>query len=151
MSLLDYEIFAIIVMMILDIIVGTIDHNFFTRDSNSGGAIKSLFSKLAVTCFLIFILIMVHAPDFVKIQGIGSIIDSIKSACDIVVVMLLYFELTSILAHMHNITGLDFLAKLPMVKQEIDHKAVKAQETHKAVKNMKENYLNESTNTKQDQ
>lgn len=54
LSVLDFEVVIIIMMMILDIIVGTIDHDFYSKDANSGGAIKGLINKVAITSFLIF-------------------------------------------------------------------------------------------------
>lgn len=61
---LDFEVFLIILMMILDVIVGTIDHDFYSKDSSSSGAIRGLFGKVGVASFLIFILIVTHINDW---------------------------------------------------------------------------------------
>lgn len=123
LGILDFEIFLIVVMMVLDIILGTIDHNFFIKDSSSGGAIKSLMKKLCIASLLISILIVLHSRDFIKFSGVESFINTIQLGADSVVVMLLYYELISVLAHLHDITGLDF-SSIPMVKQELKGKEV---------------------------
>lgn len=123
LGLLDFEIFLIIVMMVLDIVLGTIDHNFFIKDSSSNGAIRSLMKKLGIASLLITILIVLHSRNFINFSGIDSFINMIQLGADSVVVMLLYYELISILAHLHNITGLDF-SNIPMVKQELKMKDV---------------------------
>ena len=140
---LDFEILLIIVMMILDIIVGTIDHDFYSKDSSSGGAIKGLFGKVAIASFLIFIAIITHINDWGEFKGIDNILQIIRTGSDTAVVMLLYYELTSVLAHLQNITGIDF-SKIPMVKQELERKALDTHMYKQQVKAMKEAKENES-------
>ena len=57
--------------------------------------------------------------------------------------MLLYYELTSVLAHLQNITGIDF-SRIPMVKQELERKALDTHIYKQQVKAMKEAKENES-------
>ena len=140
---LDFEIFLIIVMMILDIIVGTIDHDFYSKDSSSSGAIKGLFGKVAIASFLIFIALITHINDWGEFKGIDNILQIIRTGSDTAVIMLLYFELTSVLAHLQNITGLDF-SRIPMVKQELERKALDAHKYKQEVNAMKEAKENES-------
>ena len=140
---LDFEILLIIVMMILDIIVGTIDHDFYSKDSSSSGAIKGLFGKVAIASFLIFIAIITHINDWGEFKGIDNILQIIRTGSDTAVVMLLYYELTSVLAHLQNITGIDF-SKIPMVKQELERKALNTHMYKQQVKAMKEAKENES-------
>lgn len=140
---LDFEILLIIVMMILDIIVGTIDHDFYSKDSSSSGAIKGLFGKVAIASFLIFIAIITHINDWGEFKGIDNILQIIRTGSDTAVVMLLYYELTSVLAHLQNITGIDF-SKIPMVKQELERKALDTHMYKQQVKAMKEAKENES-------
>lgn len=66
----------------------------------------------------------------------------IRTGSDTAVVMLLYFELTSVLAHLQNITGLDF-SKIPMVKQELERKALDTHKYNQELKAMKEAKANE--------
>lgn len=146
-GLLEFEITIIILLMVLDIIVGTIDHDFYSKDASSSGAIRGLFGKLGIASFLIFILIVVHVNDWGEFSGIDNIMGTIRNGVDAVVIMLLYFELTSVLAHLQNITGLDF-SKIPMVKQELDQKALQAHNYHKDVNKMKEEKDNESNHAK---
>lgn len=61
--------------------------------------------------------------------------------------MLIYFELASVLAHMENITGIDF-SKIPAVKQELDQKALKAHNYHKSLEKMKEESVTHETTDK---
>ena len=140
---LDFEILLIIVMMVLDIIVGTIDHDFYSKDSSSGGAIKGLFGKVAIASFLIFIAIITHINDWGEFKGIDNILQIIRTGSDTAVVMLLYYELTSVLAHLQNITGIDF-SRIPMVKQELERKALNTHIYKQQVKAMKEAKENES-------
>lgn len=140
---LDFEILLIIVMMILDIIVGTIDHDFYSKDASSSGAIKGLFGKVAIASFLIFIAIITHINDWGEFKGIDYILQIIRTGSDTAVVMLLYYELTSVLAHLQNITGIDF-SRIPMVKQELERKALDTHIYKQQVKAMKEAKENES-------
>ena len=142
-GVLDFEILLIIVMMILDIIVGTIDHDFYSKDSSSSGAVKGLFGKVAIASFLIFIAIITHINDWGEFKGIDNILQIIRTGSDTAVVMLLYYELTSVLAHLQNITGIDF-SRIPMVKQELERKALDTHIYKQQVKAMKEAKENES-------
>lgn len=142
-GVLDFEIFLIIAMMILDIIVGTIDHDFYSKDSSSSGAVKGLFGKVAIASFLIFIVIITHINDWGEFKGIDNMLQIIRTGSDTAVVMLLYYELTSVLAHLQNITGMDF-SKIPMVKQELERKALDTHKYQQEVKAMKEAKENES-------
>lgn len=147
---LDFEVFLIIIVMFVDVITGTIDHDYYSKDANSSGAIRGLFGKLALASFLIAILLVVHLNDWGEFKGIENLVGMIRNGADGVVVLLLYFELTSVLAHISNITGLDF-SGIPMVKQELDAKRLKAHQYHQDVKAMneqikKEDQENDTTN-----
>ncbi len=141
----EFEVFLIIMMMILDIILGTIDHDFFTKDGSSANGIKGLFSKLGITSFLVFAVLVLHISDLGVFKGIEDIMLIIRNGVDTIVLMLLYFELTSILAHLHNITGIDF-SGLPMVKQEIESKQIASRKYEEAIKQMKEDKQNDAGN-----
>lgn len=145
LGIVEFEVFLIIMMMILDVILGTIDHDFFTKDGSSSNGIKGLFSKLGVAIFLIFAVLVLHINDWGEFKGINDIVLIIKNGVDTIVLMLLYFESTSILAHLHNITGIDF-SGLPMVKQEIESKQLAAKKYEEAIKQMKEDKQNDTNN-----
>lgn len=145
LGIVEFEVFLIIMMMILDIILGTIDHDFFTKDGSSSNGIKGLFSKLGVAIFLIFAVLVLHINDWGEFKGINDIVLIIRNGVDTIVLMLLYFEFTSILAHLHNITGIDF-SGLPMVKQEIESKQLAARKYEEAIKQMKEDKQNDTSN-----
>lgn len=145
LSAVEFEVFLIILMMILDIILGTIDHDFFTKDGSSSNGIKGLFSKLGIASFLVFAVMALHLNDFGEFKGIEDIMLIIRNGVDTIVLMLLYFELTSILAHLHNITGIDF-SGLPMVKQEIENKQLANLKYQEAIKQMKEDKQNDADN-----
>lgn len=141
----EFEVFLIILMMILDVILGTIDHDFFSKDGSSANGIKGLFSKLGVAFFLIFAVVALHINDFGEFKGVEDIMLIIRNGVDTIVLMLLYFELTSVLAHLHNITGIDF-SGLPMVKQEIESKQLASEKYQQAIKQMKEDKQNDADN-----
>lgn len=145
LGVVEFEVFLIIIMMILDIILGTIDHDFFTKDGSSSNGIKGLFRKLGITSFLIFAVLVLHINDWGEFKGINDIVSIIKNGVDTIILMLLYFESTSILAHLHNITGIDF-SGLPMVKQEIESKQLAAKKYEDAIKQMKEDKQNDADN-----
>lgn len=145
LGVVEFEIFLIVLMMILDIILGIIDHNFFTKDGSSSNGIKGLFSKLGITSFLVFAILVLHINDCGEFKDIEDIMSIIRNGVDTIVLMLLYFELTSILAHLHNITGIDF-SGLPMVKQEIESKQLASEKYKKAIKEMKEDKSNDADN-----
>lgn len=137
-GIIEFECFLIIVFMLLDIILGSIDHIWYQRDSSSREAIKSLFAKLGIGVFLIAILLVLHSNDKgLFTSDIKPILEMCQNGSDVIVIMLLYYELTSLLAHLHSITGLDF-SKVPGVKSEIDKKALNVYEYDAKIKKMKE-------------
>lgn len=137
-GILEFECFLIVVFMLLDIILGSIDHIWYQNNSSSREAIKSLFSKLGISVLLIFILLVLHSNDKgLFTDEIKPILEMCRNASDVIVVMLLYYELTSLLAHLHSITGLDF-SKVPGVKSEIDKKELSSYEYDEKIKKMKE-------------
>lgn len=137
-GIIEFECFLIIVFMLLDIILGSIDHIWYQKNSSSKEAIQSIFSKLGISVFLISILLVLHSNDKgIFTSDIKPILDMCRNASDTIVIMLLYYELTSLLAHLHSITGLDF-SKVPGVKAEIDKKALKVYEYDEKLKAMKE-------------
>lgn len=145
LGVVEFEVFLIVLMMILDIILGTIDHDFFSKDGSSANGIKGLFSKLGIASFLIFAIIALHINDWGEFKGIQDIISIIKNGVDTIILMLLYFEFTSILAHLHNITGIDF-SGLPMVKQEIESKALATHKLKEEINQIKEEKENDRNN-----
>ena len=129
--------------MVLDIILGTIDLIFYLKDSYSGGAVKSLFTKLGIASFLIGILFILHLNDFGEFSNeINEILNICRSGSDVIVIMLLFYELTSLLAHLQNITGLDFSFLSP-VKSELTKKKLAKFEYDTKVKTMKEDTKDE--------
>lgn len=140
---LEFKVFLIITFMVLDIILGTIDHIFYLKDSYSGGAVKSLFTKLGIASFLIGILFILHLNDFGEFSNeINEILNICRSGSDVIVIMLLFYELTSLLAHLQNITGLDFSFLSP-VKSELTKKKLAKFEYDTKVKTMKEDTKDE--------
>lgn len=140
---LEFKVFLIITFMLLDIILGTIDHIFYLKDSYSGGAVKSLFTKLGIASFLIGILFILHLNDFGEFSNeINEILNICRSGSDVIVIMLLFYELTSLLAHLQNITGLDFSFLSP-VKSELTNKKLAKFEYDTKVKTMKEDTKDE--------
>lgn len=140
---LEFKVFLIITFMVLDIILGTIDHIFYLKDSYSGGAVKSLFTKLGIASFLIGILFILHLNDFGEFSNeINEILNICRSGSDVIVIMLLFYELTSLLAHLQNITGLDFSFLSP-VKSELTKKKLAKFEYDTKVKTMKEDIKDE--------
>lgn len=122
--------------MVLDIILGTIDHIYYLKDNYSGGAIKSLFTKLGLASLLIGILFILHLNDFAIFSDeVLQILNVCRSGADVIVVMLLFYELTSLLAHLQNITGLDFSFIKP-VQNELLKKKINKFEYDKNVKEM---------------
>lgn len=137
---LEFEVFLIITVMILDVILGAIDHIYYLKDSYSGGAIKSLFTKLGIASFLIGILFILHLNDFGEFSSdINPILAICRSGSDVIVIMLLFYELTSLLAHLQNITGLDFSFLTP-VKSELTKKKLAKFEYDTKVKTMKDEH-----------
>lgn len=134
---LEFKVFLIITIMVLDIILGTIDHIYYLKDNYSGGAIKSLFTKLGLASLLIGILFILHLNDFAIFSDeVSQILNLCRSGADVIVVMLLFYELTSLLAHLQNITGLDFSFIKP-VQNELLKKKLNKFEYDKNVKEMK--------------
>nr|DAP76421.1 MAG TPA: holin [Caudoviricetes sp.] len=145
LGVVEFEVFLIVLMMILDIILGTIDHDFFSKDGSSANGIKGLFSKLGITSFLVFAVLVLHINDWGEFKGINDIVSIIRNGVDTIILMLIYFEFTSVLAHLHNITGIDF-SGLPMVKQEIESKELATHKFKQEIDEMKEKKENDSNN-----
>lgn len=137
-GILEFECFLIVIFMLLDIILGSIDHIWYRKNSSSREAIRSMFSKLGISAFLIAILLILHSNDKgLFTSDIKPILEMCRNASDVIVVMLLYYELTSLLAHLHSITGLDF-SQVPGVKSEIEKKTLNEFEYDEKVRKMKE-------------
>ena len=133
---LEFKVFLIITIMVLDIILGTIDHIYYLKDNYSGGALKSLFTKLGLASLLIGILFILHLNDFAIFSDeVSQILNLCRSGADVIVVMLLFYELTSLLAHLQNITGLDFSFIKP-VQNELLKKKLNKFEYDKNMKEM---------------
>lgn len=145
LGVVEFEVFLIVLVMILDVILGTIDHDFYSKDGSSADGIKGLFGKLGITSFLIFAVLALHINDWGEFKGINDIVAIIRNGIDTIVLMLLYFEFTSVLAHLHNITGIDF-SGLPMVKQEIESKELAAHKFKQEIDQMKEEKKNDRNN-----
>lgn len=136
-GIIEFECFLIIVFMLLDTILGCIDHIWYQKNSSSREAIRSLFSKLGIGAFLIVMLLVLHSNDKeLFTPDIKPILEMCRNASDVIVIMLLYYELTSLLAHLHNITGLDF-SKVPGVKSEIDKKDLSSYEYNEKLRKMR--------------
>lgn len=137
-GIIEFECFLIVIFMLLDIILGSIDHIWYQKNSSSKDAIRSLFTKLGISVFLITMLLVLHSNDkgFFT-PDIKPILNICQNAANVIVIMLLYYELTSLLAHLHNITGLDF-SKVPGVKSEIDMKYLSSYEYDEKIRKMKE-------------
>lgn len=137
-GIIEFECFLIVVFMLLDMILGSIDHIWYQKNSSSREAIRSLFTKLGIGSFLISMLLILHSNDkgFFT-PDIKPILNMCLNASSVIVIMLLYYELTSLLAHLHNITGLDF-SKVPGVKSEIDKKNLSSYEYDEKMRKMKE-------------
>lgn len=133
---LEFKVFLIITIMVLDIILGTIDHIYYLKDSYAGSALKSLFTKLGLASLLIGILFILHLNDFAIFSDeVSQILNLCRSGADVIVVMLLFYELTSLLAHLQNITGLNFSFIKP-VQNELLKKKLNKFEYDKNVKEM---------------
>lgn len=145
LGVVEFEVFLIMLVMILDVILGTIDHDFYSKDGSSTNGIKGLFGKIGITSFLLFAVLVLHINDWGEFKGISDIVAIIRNGIDTIVLMLLYFEFTSVLAHLHNITGIDF-SGLPMVKQEIENKELAAHKFKQEIEQMKEEKKNDRNN-----
>lgn len=145
LGVVEFEVFLIVLVMILDVILGTIDHDFYSKDGSSADGIKGLFGKIGIASFLIFAVLVLHINDWGEFKGINDIVAIIRNGIDTIVLMLLYFEFTSVLAHLHNITGIDF-SGLPMVKQEIESKELVAHKFKQEIDQMKEEKKNDRNN-----
>lgn len=117
---LEFECAVIFVMCLCDMILGTISHVFFKKDNSSESAETSIGRKLVIMITLIGILIIVHLNDYNSFnQEVKSVLQMANNTASAVVVIFLYYELTSVLRHISDMTGID-LSKIPGVQQEID-------------------------------
>lgn len=118
--MLEYESFLVIITIIVDIIIGSINHIFVKKDNVSSLAEYSIAKKLAIVVSILAMLFIVHLNDFAIFDSSTKILqDSVCALFATVIFAFLYYEFTSVIKHISIITNID-LSSIPGVKSEIE-------------------------------
>lgn len=122
MGVLEFETFAIVALVVFDIVLGTINHVFFKQDNISSLAQASIGRKCIIVIGSVLLVLATHINDahFFN-DSVQPMLNTLYSAAVVIVAALLYYEITSVLKHVEALTGLNFLEKFPGLTSEIKH------------------------------
>lgn len=119
-GLLEFEAICVVLLMVFDMLLGTINHVFIRNDNVSSIAIKSIGRKSAIMIIVLFVVLFAHLDDAqIFDPSVDGIIEIYTTTGVAIIAFVLYYELTSVLKHVQLMTGIDFTL-VPGVKAEID-------------------------------
>lgn len=123
MGILEFESIIILLLMLLDIALGTISHVFYKEDNVSSCALRSIGEKFVISLVVICLCIVVHMNDtnfFDK--TVTDMINGYKVIAGSVIVFICYYELTSVCKHIQILTGIDLTKFIKGLKSEIENR-----------------------------
>lgn len=123
MGILEFESIIILLLMLLDIALGSISHIFYKEDNVSSCALRSIGEKFVISLVVICLCIVVHMNDtnfFDK--TVTDIINGYKVIAESVIVFICYYELTSVCKHIQIMTGIDLTKFIKGLKSEIENR-----------------------------
>ena len=123
MGVTEFEAFAILLLTLADIILGSINHVFIKKNNLSALAISSIGKKLTLDFMVLALVLFSHVNDTSWFSGdVDTLINTYKVVIAPIVAALLYYELTSVLKHVQIIIGIDFSKYVPGLKSEMKGK-----------------------------
>ena len=123
MGILEFESIIILLLMLLDIALGSISHIFYKEDNVSSCALRSIGEKFVISLVVICLCIVVHMNDtnfFDK--TVTDMINGYKVIAESVIVFICYYELTSVCKHIQIMTGIDLTKFIKGLKSEIENR-----------------------------
>ena len=123
MGVLEFESLVIIILMLVDIILGYINHVFIKEDNVSSIAVKSIGSKIAVVTVVIGMCLVLHLNDNgIFDTEVSDILDTYGIFAKSAVVFICYYELTSVCKHIQLMTGIDLSKYIKGLESEIKNR-----------------------------
>lgn len=123
MGILEFESIIILLLMLLDIALGTISHVFYKQDNVSSCALKSIGEKFVISLVVLFICIVTHLNDTnIFDKAVSDMINGYKIIAESVIVFVCYYELTSVCKHIQILTGIDLTKFIKGLKSEIENR-----------------------------
>ena len=123
MGILEFESIIILLLMLLDIALGTISHVFYKQDNISSCALKSIGEKFVISLVVLFICVVTHLNDTnIFDKTVTDMINGYKIIAESVIVFVCYYELTSVCKHIQIMTGIDLTKFIKGLKSEIENR-----------------------------
>nr|UWH97312.1 MAG: holin family protein [Bacteriophage sp.] len=123
MGILEFESIIILLLMLLDIALGTISHVFYKQDNISSCALKSIGEKFVISLVVLFICVVTHLNDTnIFDKTVTEMINGYKIIAESVIVFVCYYELTSVCKHIQILTGIDLTKFIKGLKSEIENR-----------------------------
>lgn len=123
MGILEFESIIILLLMLLDIALGTISHVFYKEDNISSCALKSIGEKFVISLVVLCLCIIMHLNDtHIFDSTVTDMINGYKVIAESVIVFVCYYELTSVCKHIQILTGIDLTKFIKGLKSEIENR-----------------------------
>ena len=123
MGILEFESLVIILLMLIDIALGTINHVFYKKDNVSSLALKSIGEKFTISLIVISLCLLVHINDMhIFDDTVTDLINCYAVVAKSVILFVCYYELTSVCKHIQIMTGLDLTKFIKGLKSEIENR-----------------------------
>ena len=123
MGILEFESIIILLLMLLDIALGTISHVFYKQDNVSSCALKSIGEKFVISLVVLFICVVTHLNDTnIFDKTVTDMINGYKIIAESVIVFVCYYELTSVCKHIQILTGIDLTKFIKGLKSEVENR-----------------------------
>ena len=120
MGILEFESISVVILMLIDMLLGSINHIFIKKDNVSSIALKSIGRKAAIAIIVLSVVLFSHLNDRHIFNGsVQPILQTYGVVAVTMIALVLYYELTSVLKHIHIMTGIDFTI-IPGVKSELE-------------------------------
>lgn len=123
MGILEFESLVIILLMLIDIALGTINHVFYKKDNVSSLALKSIGEKFTISLIVLSLCLLVHLNDtHIFDDTVTDLINCYAVVAKSVILFVCYYELTSVCKHIQIMTGLDLTKFIKGLKSEIENR-----------------------------
>lgn len=123
MGILEFESLVTILLMLIDIALGSINHVFYKKDNVSSLALRSIGEKFTISLIVIALCIVVHLNDtHIFDDTVTDLINGYAVIAKSVIVFVCYYELTSVCKHIQIMTGLDLTKFVKGLKSELENR-----------------------------
>lgn len=120
MGITEFEILIIGSLALADIVLGTLAHVFYTHDNNSSLAINSLIKKIVIIIGVVLVDFLLHIDRFhIFDKDVIDMVGGLRSGYAAMLVAIMYYQLSSVMKHLQEITGIDFTKFYPGLASEM--------------------------------